>query len=144
MALMLFSVSLIYQIKTLEDSVLALTLILECFNEIRPNVDDLSQRCFDDKTPQFPCKMNFKLSGNFQNVTASFQSQIPAFILEIVFQFLEVLGSFKSWKQLEFDTSMRFCQKMTLFSSLHFLQETGNKLAVVYSGLMLTSLTFLK
>ena len=35
---------------------------------------------------------------------------------------------------------------MTVFSSFHFLQETGNNLAaaVVYSELMLTILTFLK
>ena len=32
---------------------------------------------------------------------------------------------------------------MTVFSSLHFLQEAGNKLAIVYSELMLTILTFL-
>ena len=39
---------------------------------------------------------------------------------------------------------LRGAARKWVFSSLHFLQETGNKLAVVYIELMLTILTFLK
>ena len=67
-------------------------------------------------------------SGSFQKFLEC-DSFIPesnsSFFLEIFFQFLQVLDSVKIWKQLEFDTSISCCKKLTGFPRLDFLQETG-------------------
>ena len=68
------------------------------------------------------------ISGSFQKFL-EYDSFIPesysSFFLEIFSQFFQVLSSFKSWKQLEFNACISCCQKLTTFSCLYFLQETG-------------------